>query len=122
MRHTARCNPGDHVSFERGSGKVRAFEGILPNMDRRYRDTESQSVREDLAKLRTEDGMGLQPDEHTQAQRKQVTVDVAQTVATGFTEVHRRRRHHDDAKPAEHQHGSDQHAVARYRQTGLSSR
>jgi excinuclease ABC subunit A len=26
------------------------FEGILPNMERRYRDTESQSVREDLAK------------------------------------------------------------------------
>ena len=28
-----------------------AFEGILPNMERRYRDTESQSVREDLAKF-----------------------------------------------------------------------
>jgi excinuclease UvrABC ATPase subunit len=27
------------------------FEGILPNMERRYRDTESQSVREDLAKF-----------------------------------------------------------------------
>ncbi len=27
-----------------------AFEGILPNMERRYRDTESQSVREELAK------------------------------------------------------------------------
>ncbi len=28
-----------------------AFEGILPNMERRYRDTESQSVREELAKF-----------------------------------------------------------------------
>lgn len=26
-----------------------AFEGVLPNMERRFRDTESQSVREDLA-------------------------------------------------------------------------
>jgi excinuclease ABC subunit A len=29
------------------------FEGILPNMERRYRDTESQSVREELAKFLT---------------------------------------------------------------------
>jgi excinuclease ABC subunit A len=28
-----------------------AFEGIIPNMERRYRDTESQSVREELAKF-----------------------------------------------------------------------
>jgi excinuclease ABC subunit A len=27
------------------------FEGIIPNMERRYRDTDSQSVREDLAKF-----------------------------------------------------------------------
>ncbi|MFT4520011.1 MAG: excinuclease ABC subunit A [Halioglobus sp.] len=27
------------------------FEGIIPNMERRYRDTESQSVREDLSKF-----------------------------------------------------------------------
>ncbi len=27
-----------------------AFEGVIPNMDRRYRDTDSQSVREELAK------------------------------------------------------------------------
>jgi excinuclease ABC subunit A len=27
------------------------FEGVLPNMERRYRETESQSVREDLAKF-----------------------------------------------------------------------
>ncbi len=27
------------------------FEGIIPNMERRYRDTESQSVREELAKF-----------------------------------------------------------------------
>ncbi|MFK8043333.1 excinuclease ABC subunit UvrA [Congregibacter sp.] len=30
-----------------------AFEGIIPNMERRYRDTESQSVREDLSKFLT---------------------------------------------------------------------
>ncbi|MBN7795017.1 excinuclease ABC subunit UvrA [Parahaliea mediterranea] len=30
--------------------RTHPFEGILPNMERRYRDTESQSVREDLAK------------------------------------------------------------------------
>ena len=31
--------------------RTHPFEGILPNMERRYRDTESQSVREDLAKF-----------------------------------------------------------------------
>lgn len=30
--------------------KVRPFEGVIPNMERRYRETESQSVREELAK------------------------------------------------------------------------
>ena len=30
--------------------KVHAFEGIIPNMDRRYRETESIAVREELAK------------------------------------------------------------------------
>jgi len=30
--------------------RLHAFEGIMPNMERRYRDTESQAVREDLAK------------------------------------------------------------------------
>ncbi len=29
------------------------FEGIIPNFERRYRDTDSQSVREDMAKLLT---------------------------------------------------------------------
>ncbi|MEP4146916.1 MAG: excinuclease ABC subunit UvrA [Halioglobus sp.] len=31
--------------------RTHPFEGIIPNMDRRYRDTDSQSVREDLAKF-----------------------------------------------------------------------
>jgi len=31
--------------------RTHPFEGILPNMERRYRDTDSQSVREDLAKF-----------------------------------------------------------------------
>ncbi|MDT8399401.1 MAG: excinuclease ABC subunit UvrA [Pseudomonadales bacterium] len=46
----------EQISFtfvnERGDNIVRrhAFEGILPNMERRYRETESQMVREDLAR------------------------------------------------------------------------
>jgi excinuclease ABC subunit A len=36
--------------------RTHPFEGILPNMERRYRDTDSQSVREELAKfLATQD-------------------------------------------------------------------
>ena len=31
--------------------RTHPFEGIIPNMERRYRDTDSQSVREDLAKF-----------------------------------------------------------------------
>lgn len=31
--------------------RTHPFEGIIPNMDRRYRDTESQSVRDELAKF-----------------------------------------------------------------------
>ena len=31
--------------------RTHTFEGIIPNMDRRYRDTDSQSVREELAKF-----------------------------------------------------------------------
>ncbi|MCO6763649.1 hypothetical protein KQH43_31640, partial [Streptomyces sp. EL5] len=30
--------------------RAHPFEGILPNLERRYRETESQSVREELAK------------------------------------------------------------------------
>ncbi len=47
---------GETISFrysnERGDLVTRnhPFEGIIPNMERRYRDTESESVREDLAK------------------------------------------------------------------------
>ncbi|MEX2365313.1 MAG: excinuclease ABC subunit UvrA [Pseudohongiellaceae bacterium] len=46
----------EQISFtfvnERGDNMVRRhpFEGILPNMERRYRETESQMVREDLAR------------------------------------------------------------------------
>lgn len=41
---------------ERGktSLRVHAFEGILPNMERRYRETDSQAVREELAKYLSE--------------------------------------------------------------------
>ena len=37
----------------RRTRKQHAFEGIIPNMERRYRDTESVAVREDLAKFLT---------------------------------------------------------------------
>ncbi|MCF7989112.1 MAG: excinuclease ABC subunit UvrA [Thiohalocapsa sp.] len=39
------------LPHERGSGKLRAFEGILPNMQRRYRETDSATVREELARF-----------------------------------------------------------------------
>ncbi|MEX0740224.1 MAG: excinuclease ABC subunit UvrA [Pseudohongiella sp.] len=47
---------GEDIDFrfmnDRGDSTVRrhAFEGILPNMERRYRETESQTVRDELAK------------------------------------------------------------------------
>ena len=39
------------LPHERGSGKLRCFEGVLPNMERRYRDTDSAAVREELARF-----------------------------------------------------------------------
>lgn len=47
---------GEDIDFrfmnDRGDSTVRrhAFEGILPNMERRYRETESQTVRDELAR------------------------------------------------------------------------
>tara|TARA_R110002072_G_scaffold11196_2_gene50845 strand:- start:262 stop:3093 length:2832 start_codon:yes stop_codon:yes gene_type:complete len=47
---------GKEIDFrfmnDRGDSTVRrhAFEGILPNMERRYRETESQTVRDELAR------------------------------------------------------------------------
>jgi len=40
---------------ERGRSQVRehAFEGVIPNMERRFRETDSAVVREELAKFRT---------------------------------------------------------------------
>ncbi|MBS7833577.1 excinuclease ABC subunit UvrA [Wohlfahrtiimonas chitiniclastica] len=49
----------EEIDFEYfgSNGKVvqrtHAFEGILPNLERRYRETESQSMREELAKYLT---------------------------------------------------------------------
>lgn len=40
--------PGDHGRMRQ---QTHAFEGVIPNMERRYRETESQVVREQLAKL-----------------------------------------------------------------------
>ena len=43
-----------HYLTERGRTQVRehAFEGVLPNLERRYRETDSVVVREELAKFR----------------------------------------------------------------------
>ncbi|MFK7858000.1 MAG: excinuclease ABC subunit UvrA [Granulosicoccus sp.] len=49
---------GEEIKFtyqsEKGSAtreSVRAFEGVIPNLQRRYRETESSTVREELVKL-----------------------------------------------------------------------
>lgn len=49
---------GEEITFtyqsEKGRGSresVRAFEGVIPNLQRRYRETESNTVREELSKL-----------------------------------------------------------------------
>ena len=43
-----------HYLTERGRSQLRehAFEGVLPNLERRYRETDSMVVREELAKFR----------------------------------------------------------------------
>jgi len=38
------------LPHERGAGRLRPFEGIIPNMERRYRETDSNTVREELAR------------------------------------------------------------------------
>ncbi|AUB84559.1 excinuclease ABC subunit UvrA [Candidatus Thiodictyon syntrophicum] len=38
------------LPHEGGSGKLRPFEGIIPNLERRYRETDSTTVREELAR------------------------------------------------------------------------
>ena len=51
---TAAARTRRSISYVNDRGDVfkrtHPFEGIIPNMERRYRDTESQSVREELAK------------------------------------------------------------------------
>src|SRR4030095_11418832 len=49
---------GEKIAFRyageggRASVKEHAFEGVIPNHERRYRETDSALVREELAKLR----------------------------------------------------------------------
>ncbi len=57
LRHIILYGSGDeviefHYQGEGGRGRTRhhPFEGIIPNMERRYRETESNIVREELAK------------------------------------------------------------------------
>ncbi len=57
LRHIILYGSGDeiiefHYQGEGGRGRTRRhpFEGIIPNMERRYRETESNIVREELAK------------------------------------------------------------------------
>jgi excinuclease ABC subunit A len=59
VRHVLLWGSGDeHVAFRyfdaRGGTSKRShpWEGILPNLERRYRETESTTVREELAKYR----------------------------------------------------------------------
>jgi excinuclease ABC subunit A len=39
------------LPHESGSGKLRPFEGVVSNMERRYRETDSVAVREELARF-----------------------------------------------------------------------
>ena len=38
------------LPHEHGSAKLRPFEGVIPNMERRYKETDSNAVREELAR------------------------------------------------------------------------
>ena len=39
-----------HYSSMRGQRRTQPFEGVIPNMERRYRETDSQSVRDELSR------------------------------------------------------------------------
>ena len=39
-----------HYKSMRGQSRTHAFEGVIPNMERRYKETESHSVRDELAR------------------------------------------------------------------------
>ena len=45
-----RYSEGPQPGKRRATAKRHPFEGILPNLERRYRETESATVREELAK------------------------------------------------------------------------
>jgi excinuclease ABC subunit A len=53
LRGSGREKIAFHYPGERGRGAVKehAFEGVLPSLERRYRETDSLAVREELAKL-----------------------------------------------------------------------
>ncbi|MBM3959397.1 MAG: excinuclease ABC subunit UvrA [SAR202 cluster bacterium] len=61
-----------HVQFKTKNGRVHswwmAFEGVIPNLNRRFRDTESEAVREDIERFMTQracttcEGFRLKPD------------------------------------------------------------
>ena len=57
-QHILHGSEGEKIAFhylaERGRTTVKehAFEGVIPNLERRYRETDSQVVREELAKFR----------------------------------------------------------------------
>ena len=53
VRHTVLHGSGEEpieIRYGRRHRQVRPFEGIIPNMERRYRETESAHVREELAR------------------------------------------------------------------------
>jgi excinuclease ABC subunit A len=52
-RHCVQLHPGQRAQKGKAIVKKHPFEGILPNMARRYRETDSVVVREDLARFRS---------------------------------------------------------------------
>ncbi len=66
-------NDGEKIKFEftneAGDSRIhkQAFEGVIPNYERRYKDTQSQSVREELSQYFT-----LQPCPHCEGSRLKI--------------------------------------------------
>ena len=63
--------------------KTHAFEGIIPNMERRYRDTESNAVREELGKYQIQEACSIC--DGTRLNQAARNVFVADTPLAGIT-------------------------------------
>ncbi len=51
QRRASRSNSATARASSRDTRRRHAFEGIVPNLERRYRETDSQAVREELAQV-----------------------------------------------------------------------